>query len=416
MRAIRHQIGMTLAFLGALCFAGVSALGAGCGKKKGGTTPARQGTSNGPVVGSGGTSTSGGAATSSGGAAAGSASEGGQARASGAAAGGAPAAAREGGQGTAARPAGGPEPRGMPRPAARGLPPAAAPKVPTLSDLRALLNARQYKQAIAAVRRVLAVHERSVSAMAIMAEAYFHLGNFPLCLAVLDVVNDQQPGHPLYLYLRGRIALKNGDLGVARKFFEEAVKKNPRLLDAWLVIGVRALQGGNYQKALAALLKAKALSGGNTYSVNLNVGSCYRAMAHQQHNTQMLLTALNYYNEADKLYRQAPGNGNRVYLKALYNKAILYLDAKVFPGLNKVQRLEHGIVLLRQYVTLAPRLAPRGWARERKAVLQILNKATNVDLPAAKAMAQAQAAQRRAAAARPAAPVRQPPARQPPPR
>ena len=80
---------------------------------------------------------------------------------------------------------------------------------------------------------------------------------------------------------------------MARRFFEQAVQKNPRLLDAWLVIGVRALEGGAYQKALAALQKVKALPGGNTYSVNLNIGSCYRALAHQQNNTQLLLTALN---------------------------------------------------------------------------------------------------------------------------
>jgi len=261
-----------------------------------------------------------------------------------------------------------------------------------MAELRQLLQSGKHAQAIREARKILEHNERSVSAMAVMAEAYFRRGDYELCRAVLDAINEQKKDHPLYLYLSGRIYLREKNYSLALSFFEKAVRKNPKLLDAWTVIGVRHLQGGSYQKALKALLKAKALPGGNTYSINLNIGSCYRALAHREKNPQQLVTALNYYNEAEKLYRQSAGHSG-AYLKALYNKAILYLDAKKFPGLTTVARLEKGIALLKQYVTLAPRKKPKQWAREKKAVMKIYNKAKNVELPSAKAMARAQAAQ-----------------------
>jgi tetratricopeptide (TPR) repeat protein len=261
-----------------------------------------------------------------------------------------------------------------------------------MAELRQLLQNGKHAQAIRGARKILEHNERSVPAMAVMAEAYFRRGDYELCRAVLDAINEQQKNHPLYLYLSGRIYLKEKNYSLALSFFEKAVKKNPKLLDAWTVVGVRHLQAGSYQKALNALLKAKALPGGNTYAMNLNIGSCYRALAHRTHNPQQLVTALNYYNEAEKLYRQSPGHSGQAYLKALYNKAILYLDAKKFPGLTTIKRLEKGIALMKQYVTLAPRKAPKKWAREKKAVMKILNKAQNVELPSAKAMARAKAA------------------------
>lgn len=333
-------------------------------------------------------------------------------------------AAREGGNGAGAAPSGGGTPAARPGaatapgsggwtpPRPRGLAKPPPPKLLSMDQLRQLLQGGKYALAIKESRKILEQNERSVPAMAVMAEAYFRRGDYELCRAVLDAINLQQKDHPLYLYLSGRIYLKEKNYSLAQSFFEKAVQKNPRLLDAWTVIGVRHLEGGSYQKALGALLKAKALPGGNTYAMNLNIGSCYRALAHRLKNPQQLITALNYYTEAEKLFRQSPGNANKVYLKAVYNKGILYLDAKTFPGMNKIQRLEKGIGFLQQYVTLAPRFAAKKWYAEKKSVMKILNKAKNVDLPAAKAMAQARAA----AAAQPRTAPRRAAPRQPPPR
>jgi hypothetical protein len=44
---------------------------------------------------------------------------------------------------------------------------------------------------------------------------------------------------------------------------------------------------------------------------------------------------------------------------------------------------------MKQYVTLAPRLAGSAWSKEKQEVMKIYNKARNVDLPAAKAQAAA---------------------------
>ncbi len=62
----------------------------------------------------------------------------------------------------------------------------------------------------------------------------------------------------------------------------------------------------------------------STYKMNLNIGSAYRGLALRQKNTQLYVMALNYYQEAEKLYRQLPGNKGKVYLPALYNTACSY--------------------------------------------------------------------------------------------
>ncbi len=393
----RTRFTVPLAAVAGLLWALTGVGSAGCNKnKQDGTTPRARASGS-----SAGSSSSAGSPA---------AREGGSAPA--AAEGGSAPAAREGGSAPAGAAPGeaGPRRAGWTPPRPRGLAKPPPLKLMTMAQLRQLLQSGRYDQAIKEARKILGQRERDVPAMAVMAEAYFRKKEYELCRAVLDTINEQQKDHPLYLYLSGRIYLHEKNYSLARQFFEKAVQKNPRLLDAWTVIGVRYLEGGNYQKALSALLKAKALPGGNTYAMNLNIGSCYRALAHRNKNIQHLITALNYYNEAEKLYRQAPGHSNRAYLKAIYNKAILYLDAKVFPGLNKIQRLERGIALMQQYVTLAPRYSAKTWYQEKKAVMKILNKAKNVDLPAAKAMAQAKAAQQPRPAPRRTAP------RQPPPR
>jgi tetratricopeptide (TPR) repeat protein len=268
-------------------------------------------------------------------------------------------------------------------------------KLMRMATIKKLIVAGQYRRAINEAKKHLEVNEKSVPAMAAMAEAYFRKGELELCKAVLDSINTLQKDHPLFLYLWGHLHLKDGSYALAVKYFERAVQKNPRLLDAWTMIGVRYLQGGSYQKALNALLKAKALSGGNTYAMNVNIGSCYRGLAHRNSNRSFYVTALNYYSESEKRYRRAPGNANRTYLPALYNKAILFLDAKKFPGYSKVKRLETGLKYLQMYVVLAPRKTPAVWAKEKKRVKALLNKIKNADLPAAKAMAQAAATQPR---------------------
>jgi len=264
-----------------------------------------------------------------------------------------------------------------------------------LATIKKLIAAKQYRRAINEAKKHLEVNEKSVPAMAAMAEAYFRKGELELCKAVLASINTLQKDHPLFLYLWGHLYLKDGSYALAVKYFERAVQKNPQLLDAWTMIGVRYLQGGSYQKALNALLKAKKLPGGYKYAMSLNIGSCYRGLAHRINNTSYYVTALNYYVEAEKLYRRVPGNASKIYISALYNKAILFLDAKNFPGYTKVKRLQTGLKFLQMYVVLAPRTTPGVWAKEKKRVKALLNKIKNADLPAAKAMARAAASQPR---------------------
>ncbi len=287
-------------------------------------------------------------------------------------------------------------------------------KLIPMASVKRLIVGKQYRRAIGEAKKHLEVNEKSVPAMAAMAEAYFRKGDLELCKAVLASINALQKDHPLFLYLWGHLHLKDGSYALAVKYFERAVQKNPRLLDAWTMIGVRYLQGGSYQKALNALLKAKRLPGGYVYSVSLNIGSCYRGLAHRNNNTSYYVTALNYYVEAEKLYRRTGGAGNMTYVSALFNKAILFLDAKKFPGYSKVRRLQTGLKYLQMYVVLAPRKNPGAWAKEKKRVKTLLNKIKNADLPAAKAMAQAAAAQARTAPRPTPRPRRQTPPGPPP--
>ncbi|MFH2009968.1 MAG: tetratricopeptide repeat protein [bacterium] len=291
----------------------------------------------------------------------------------------------------------------------------AAPTVMSIPQIKQLVAAGQYVRAIQEAKKILEQNEKSVPAMAVMAMSYFRKGDLELCRAVLASINILEKDNAQFLYLWGHLYLKDQRFALAQKYFERAVAKNPQLLDAWTMIGVRYLQGGSYPKALSALLKAKGLPGGNTYGMNLNIGSTYRGLAHRNNNTAYFITALNYFQEAEKLFRQVPGNANKPYLNATYNKAILFLDAKNYPGYTNVKRLEEGLKYLQQYVTLAPQFAAAKWLQEKQAVMKLLNKIKNADLPAARAMAKAAAAQP-APTPRPTPPPRrrQPPG--PPPR
>ncbi len=264
-----------------------------------------------------------------------------------------------------------------------------------MAAIKKLIAGRQYRRAIGEAKKHLEVNEKSVPAMAAMAEAYFRKGDLELCKAVLASINNLQKDHPLFLYLWGHLYLKDGSYALAVKYFERAVQKNPRLLDAWTMIGMRYLQGGSYQKGLNALLKARALPGGNTYAMNLNIGSCYRGLAHRNNNKSYYVTALNYYLEAEKQFKATAGRASKTYLPALYNKAVLFLDAKGFPGYSKVRRLQTGLRYLQMYAVLAPQKTPSAWAKEKKTVKALITRIKNADLPAAKAMARAAAAQPR---------------------
>jgi tetratricopeptide (TPR) repeat protein len=296
---------------------------------------------------------------------------------------------RETGTGPAARDGGEDRPRAEDPPRAADPPPV-TDRLPTVTELRDWLSAGAYDRVLRGAKQIIEKDEKNVPAMAAMAMAYFRKNEIELCRAVLDVINTHEKENEHWIYLWGHLYIKEGNHRLAQIYFEKAVAKNPQLLDAWLVLGFRYLQSGSYEKAKNALEKAKALPGGNTYRVALNLGSSCRGLAHQQGAAGQALfqSALGHYDEAERLYRQATG-GSKPYLAVIYNRAVLYLDAPELPGLTKVKRIEQGIAHLEQYVAQAKRHAAGEWNKEKTEVLALLSKAKTVDLPAAKAAEQA---------------------------
>ncbi len=122
-----------------------------------------------------------------------------------------------------------------------------------LSSLAGLYEKQKdYGQAIAVYTRALAIFPRHTYILRNRAMA--HLKRKDVSRARQDVEQAalQQPEHPYLFLRRGQLAILEEKFDDAIRYFREALKRYPRLSDAWFGIGMAHLHQENAEAALTA--------------------------------------------------------------------------------------------------------------------------------------------------------------------
>ena len=310
-----------------------------------------------------------------------------------------------------------------------------------MAAARRALSQGSYERAIALAKSVLAVDEKNVPAMVVVAHAYFKEGKIEFCRAVLGFIAAIDPNNAHGFYLAGYLALHDGENRKARAFFEKAVEKNPNFPDAWSMLCSWYTEGKNWREknpkrvgkdAYTACSKAVQLRPSDHRSM-LNLGTVYRGLAGdcraggirtcearkvacrggscEQSYTSCRKGVLNrcrrveiqYYRSARQAYLRASdlyqkamrsaGKQPGPYAPALFDLGVLYMDAPVMPGETTISRLNKAKAYLRHYLQAAD---PRA-ARRDQTTVRNLTKQIDMFIQAEKAKEEARKAQQQAA-------------------
>jgi tetratricopeptide (TPR) repeat protein len=196
--------------------------------------------------------------------------------------------------------------------------------------------------AIEECKRALAVNERHVPAMVVLAKAYYQLKKLELASAILDGAAVIDPRNADVAIVRGFILLAGEDQPGAIAQFKLATELDKGHAAAWNNLGAQYLVTKSYDGARNARESALALAP-KFAKAHLNLGSALRGKKE--------------YTRAEAAYLKALALDGLL-ADALFNLGILYLDADPFPGLEPVARLEKAIHYLQQYrSTMGARLA-----------------------------------------------------------
>ncbi len=212
-------------------------------------------------------------------------------------------------------------------------PPSAA--TPDRETARAASALREGKaeRAIEEARRALAISERHVPAMLVLARAYLSLGKLELAGTILDVAAAIEPKSAEVPFVRGFIALAEGEQTAAIGHFKRATGLDAKHALAWNALGAELVLTKSYAGARAALEAAVQLAP-RLAKAHLNLGCALRGLKDYPRAEAELLRALALDPELSD---------------ALYDLGILYLDADPFPGLEAVPRLEKAVDYLQRF-------------------------------------------------------------------
>jgi tetratricopeptide (TPR) repeat protein len=203
------------------------------------------------------------------------------------------------------------------------------------------LRAGRYEEAIRSAKSALQRDERYVPAMIVMAKAYYYQRKYELATSIIDIAKSVDPNNADGYNLLGFIALnrdpENPDRISATAAFKKATELNGSYAAAWNNLAAQYLFSKNYDGAIGAAEQATKLAG-NFPKAWLNLGSAYRGKQR--------------YQEADQAYKRAL-QLDANYVDAYFDLGILYLDAKEFPGMDLVSKLNTSINYLNRYKQLA---------------------------------------------------------------
>jgi tetratricopeptide (TPR) repeat protein len=203
------------------------------------------------------------------------------------------------------------------------------------------LRAGRYEDAIQQAKVALHSDERYVPAMIVLAKAYYYQRKYELATSIIDIAKSVDGNNADCYNLLGFIALnrdpENPDRISATAAFKKATELNANYASAWNNLAAQYLYSKNYDGAVGAAEAATKLSG-NFPKAWLNLGSAYRGKQR--------------YQEADAAYKKAL-QLDANYVDAYFDLGILYLDAKEFPGMDLLSKLNTSINYLNRYKQLA---------------------------------------------------------------
>lgn len=219
---------------------------------------------------------------------------------------------------------------------------------PVLARAKAALSARQWDKAIAQARAALALdpdEPRGVAALVrgLIGKAWWDSAR--VALGVLDEPKRKLAADGELWYLAGWTSAHLGDAERALTELGKAVKLRKDDAAAWNLMGVVHLQRHEIADAVSALENARTHDG-DSIAILTNLGSAYRRQAgalEGDERSDLLRKAEQSYQSA---IRGGIGRASGGYAPAYLGLGLLYLDARTFPGLDDVQRLQAAVANL----------------------------------------------------------------------
>jgi tetratricopeptide (TPR) repeat protein len=206
-----------------------------------------------------------------------------------------------------------------------------------------LAKAERYDDAWEAARNALRCDERYVPAMISLVKASQKQGRDELAERVLDQALGIDDNNAELHYLKAKMLLEeDGRLREAMKELRRAVQIRSDYFDARMLLGVKMLEGANYQKAVEHLEAAAKLAP-DMVAVHLNLGDAYRASEQWQ-------KAKAEFEKALQMKSDLP--------EAHFNMGLMYMEAgEEFPGLDSLQAMQQAVEEFKKYRDMmGPRL------------------------------------------------------------
>lgn len=221
---------------------------------------------------------------------------------------------------------------------------------PAIGRAQAALDARQWDKAIAQARGALALdpdEPRAVAALvrALIGKAWWDSAR--VALAGLDDAKRRIAGSGELWYLAGWTSAHLGDSDRALVELGKAVKLRKDDAAAWNLMGVVHLERAEVTQAVTALENARTHDP-DSIAIMTNLGSAYRRHAitvDGADRDELLRKAEQSYQSAIRGGVSRPKGG---YAPAYLGLGLLYLDARPFPGMDDVARLQAALDNLQQ--------------------------------------------------------------------
>lgn len=219
---------------------------------------------------------------------------------------------------------------------------------PVLARAKAAVAARQWDKAIAQARAALALDPEEPRAVAALVRALIGKewwDSARIALAGLDEAKTKLAAAGELWYLAGWTSARLDEPDRALLELARAVKLRKDDAAAWNLMGVVHLDRGAVSEAVGALETARTHDG-DSIAIMTNLGSAYRRHARTAEGAErdeLLRKAEQSYQSA---IRGGIGRASGGYAPAYLGLGLLYLDARTFPGLDDVARLQAAVANL----------------------------------------------------------------------
>ncbi len=213
---------------------------------------------------------------------------------------------------------------------------------PAIARTATALEARQWDKAIAQARAALALDPDEPRAVAALVRALIGKewwDSARVALAGLDDANSKIAASGELWYLAGWTSAHLDDPDRALTELGKAVRQRKDDAAAWNLMGVVYLERGEITDAITALKNAQSHAP-DSIAIMTNLGSAIRRQANTvegEERDKLLVAAESSYQSA---IRGGISRATGGYAPAYLGLGLLYLDARAFPGMDDVARLQ----------------------------------------------------------------------------